>query len=185
MFENIEPTCPCGYTASQAFNHHSSLALDKCLFHQRARRDWPPMFNPALGDRVGEPPHVFQLAPRERTQDTLGAPSSTSGALHLTPGPCAPFTSRRQIRSRDCTRPVPNCIGHVLVYASGRNMTSVDRACLPQQAVCPQFVLQFGKCPDDSILAQLPSHKVGQRRTSSGTLIGSEVWSYVDSTCWI
>jgi len=52
----------------------------------------PPMFDPAMGGRVGGPPPTLRLAPRERSQDTPGAGSS-SGPVRVTPrlapGPCA------------------------------------------------------------------------------------------------
>ena len=47
----------------------------------------PPRFDPVVGDRKGGPPPTLSLVPRERTQDTLGASSSTAGLVRLTPGP--------------------------------------------------------------------------------------------------
>ena len=48
----------------------------------------PPMFDPAMGDSMGGPSRTLRPIPRERTQYTPGA-SSSSAPVRLTLGPCA------------------------------------------------------------------------------------------------
>ena len=108
--------CAGGFTAFR-------LAITVCEF------DWrgtgfvhllvmlgPPKFDIARGGRALDPHHTFSFVPRERTQDTPGASSSSAGPLRLTRAPCAspPYDLTEDLRVAHI--PVTNYTGDVVMY---------------------------------------------------------------------
>ena len=108
----------------------------------------PPMFDPAMGDRMGGPPPTLRLVLRERTQDTPGAGSS-SGPVRLTPllppGPCASLPPDLTDDPKVAQIVPSTYTGHVVMYTNNKVMTIKERENLPRTA-CPfLFELQLGE----------------------------------------
>ena len=103
----------------------------------------PPTFDPALGDTV---------LPRERS-DAPG-PSSSSGPMHLPPGPSASPSRDPKEESTIAHIPDASASSYVIMYAPTRTMTIIGRKTWPRtrREVCPHFELQ-PEIPSDTCLS--------------------------------
>ena len=106
-----------------------------------------------MGDRMGPPP-TLRLVPRERTQFSLGAASS-SGPVRLTLGPCASLppdlTEDPKVARIVCS----TYKGHVIMYTNTNIMPIQESGHIPITAL-PDFDLQPGKPSDECLSIKLP-----------------------------
>ena len=102
----------------------------------------PPKFDESKGDRRTDTSLTLSLVPRERTQESPGAGSS-SGPVRLTPGPCATLPTGL-IEDPLVARIVPTRYnGHVVMYTDNKVMTVQDRHSLISTSL-PDLELQPG-----------------------------------------